>query len=53
MTKACCGKLVKMGQICHMSMAKSLLRRPEMRNVNATQLLEKNEKIFYECQHME
>lgn len=50
MSKNCCGKLVKMGEKCHLNMAKELIRTPEMRSANATQILIKNEEIFHKCQ---
>ncbi|RDX95482.1 hypothetical protein CR513_21974, partial [Mucuna pruriens] len=49
-----CGEqLVKMGQACHVDMVKDLIRTPEMRDVNAIQLLSKNKKIFHCCVHVE
>lgn len=48
-TKQCCGKLVKTGLPCHVSMAKALIRSPNMRDINAIELLKKNKKIFDEC----
>ncbi|CAJ1978560.1 unnamed protein product [Sphenostylis stenocarpa] len=51
-SKHCCEKLVKTGEQCHAAMAKALIRIPEMRNVNAIQLLKKNRKIFEHCLHV-
>lgn len=48
----CCGKLVEMGPHCHINIAKALIRTPEMRNANATQVMEKSKKIFHHCQHV-
>jgi len=48
-SKKCCGKLVKMGEKCHINMAKALIRTPEMRNIDAIEFLEKNKMIFDNC----
>ncbi|KAK7313035.1 hypothetical protein VNO77_37376 [Canavalia gladiata] len=48
-TKQCCQKLVNVGQLCHVNMAKALIRAPKMRNLDAIQLLKKNKKIFQQC----
>ncbi|CAL0333760.1 unnamed protein product [Lupinus luteus] len=49
-SKQCCKKLVKMGQDCHDNLAKALIRIPELRAVDATQIVEKSKKIFQYCQ---
>ncbi|KAK7313036.1 hypothetical protein VNO77_37377 [Canavalia gladiata] len=50
-SKQCCQKLVNVGQLCHVNMAKALIRVPRMRHVDAIQLLMKNRKIFQDCLH--
>ncbi|KAK7313037.1 hypothetical protein VNO77_37378 [Canavalia gladiata] len=52
-TKSCCDKLVKMGEYCHINMAKALIRTPQLRDVNATQFLKKTRRIFHHCTHLE
>ncbi|KAG5047029.1 hypothetical protein JHK86_016435 [Glycine max] len=51
-TKHCCEKLVKMGESCHINMAKALIRTPEMRDVDAMQLLNKGKKMFDQCRRV-
>ncbi|KAK7405235.1 hypothetical protein VNO78_06434 [Psophocarpus tetragonolobus] len=51
-TKDCCERLVKTGEACHVAMTKSLIRNPEMRNVDAIQLLNKNTQLFNYCLHV-
>ncbi|CAL5196792.1 unnamed protein product [Lathyrus oleraceus] len=51
MSNECCGKLVKMGQKCHINMAKALIRTPEMRKVDAVKFLERNLKVFFQCKN--
>lgn len=51
-TKPCCQKLVKMGKKCHISFTKALIRFPEMRNANATEVLKESKNVFYKCQHI-
>lgn len=52
MTRHCCEKLEKMGEKCHINMAKALVRTPKMKNVDADHLLKKNKKIFDHCKHV-
>ena len=51
-SKQCCEKLVKIGQNCHTSMVKALIRTPELRDSNAIEFLNKSEKLFSQCQHV-
>ena len=51
-SKQCCGQLVKMGKKCHTSMVKALIRAPELRDSNATQVLNKGQKLFDQCQRV-
>ena len=52
-TGQCCQKLVKMGEKCHINMAKTLIRTPAMRDIDAVKFLGKNKKIFDDCKDME
>ncbi|CAJ1978572.1 unnamed protein product [Sphenostylis stenocarpa] len=52
-TKHCCQKLVKMGESCHINLAKALIRTPEMRDVDAIQFLHNSKKIFDQCRDLE
>ncbi|KAE9592915.1 putative Prolamin-like domain-containing protein [Lupinus albus] len=49
-SKQCCQKLVKTGQDCNDNLAKALIRIPELRNEDATQIIERGKKIFQQCQ---
>jgi len=51
--RQCCEKLVKMGEKCHTNMAKTLIRTPAMRDIDAVKFLGKNKKIFDDCKDME
>jgi hypothetical protein len=48
-SKKCCEKLVKMGEKCHTNMAKSMIRTPEMRKVDALKFLERSKLVFDQC----
>ncbi|KEH19952.1 putative Prolamin-like domain-containing protein [Medicago truncatula] len=51
--RQCCENLMKMGEKCHMNMAKALIRTPAMRSIDAPDFLRKNKKLFDDCKDME